>query len=196
MLASITPLGERGRNSHWALTAVWFLLGSTLAATAVGASLGGAGELLLPRSLMWSTRLAALAVAVLVAAWLDLRDRPVPGPRRQVDERWLHRYRSWVYGLGYGAQLGAAVSTVVSSAATYAALLAAFLSGSALRGLFIVGCYGAVRGLTPLVGARVHTPDRLFALHAGLGRWRPTAERAARLGLVAACVCSLAGAAA
>ena len=55
--------------------------------------------------------------------------RAVPGPRRQVDERWLDEYRGWVYGAGYGAQLGLGVTTVVSSAATYVALLAAFLTG-------------------------------------------------------------------
>jgi hypothetical protein len=54
----------------------------------------------------------------LVALALDLSPRPVPGPRRQVDDRWRDQYRGWVYGLGYGVQLGVGVTTIVSSAAT------------------------------------------------------------------------------
>jgi hypothetical protein len=96
----------------------------------------------------------------------------VPGPRRQVDPGWLDRYRGWVYGLGYGAQLGLGVTTVVTSAATYAALAAAFLTGSALGGAVVMGCYGLVRGLTPLAAAGVRSTRGLIAAHAALERWR------------------------
>ena len=41
MLASITPLGERGRNATWAITVTAFTVGATLAGAAVGALLGG-----------------------------------------------------------------------------------------------------------------------------------------------------------
>jgi hypothetical protein len=83
-----------------------------------------------------------------------------------------------VYGLGYGAQLGLAVTTVVSSAATYVALLAAFLTGSALGGAVVLGCFGLIRGLTPLAAAHVRRPDQLIAMHALLERWRAPAARA------------------
>ena len=63
--------------------------------------------------------------------------RERPGPRRQVNERWLDDYRGWVYGLGFGAQLGLGVTTVVTSAATYATLLACALSGAPGRGALI-----------------------------------------------------------
>jgi hypothetical protein len=116
-----------------------------------------------------------LAVAVLAAIALDCGRDPAPGPRRQVDERWLDEYRGWVYGLGYGAQLGLGVSTVVSSAATYAALLAAALSADPRRGALILGVYGAIRGLTPLAAARVRSPRQLLALHAALRRGRRAA---------------------
>jgi hypothetical protein len=121
-------------------------------------------------------RLALLAAALLVAVALDLL-RAVPGPRRQVDERWLDEFRGWVYGLGFGSQLGVAVTTVVSSAATYVALLAAFLTGSAWGGAVVLGCFGLVRGMTPLAAARVRRPDQLMALHARLDRWRAPAAR-------------------
>jgi len=178
MLASITPLGERGRHSTWGVTVTAFLLGATVAGAAVGAVLGALGSLVLSAD----PRLAVLVVAIGVAIVLDVLPNAVPGPRRQVDERWLDRYRGWVYGVGYGAQLGLGVATIVSSAATYVALLAAFLTASAPEGAIVVGCFGAVRGLTPLAAAGVRSQRRLLEFHRALARRRA----AARWGVVAA----------
>jgi hypothetical protein len=50
-----------------------------------------------------------------------------PGPHRQVNEDWLHRYRGWVIGLGFGVQLGLSVTTIVTTAAVYSALAVAAL---------------------------------------------------------------------
>jgi hypothetical protein len=121
-------------------------------------------------------------VAIAVAVVLDGLPRAVPGPRRQVDERWLDRYRGWVYGAGYGAQLGLGVTTIVSSAATYVAFLAAFLARGPSAGALILGCYGAVRGATPLASARVRSQRQLLDFHRVLSRWRASA----RWGAVAA----------
>lgn len=177
MLASITPLGERGRQSRWSVTVTAFLIGATAAGTGVGALLGAAGSLVLADSVGARTRLVVLAVALLLAAALDVLGA-VPGPRRQVNERWLDEFRGWVYGVAFGAQLGLGITTIVSSAATYAAMLAAFLSGGAGRGAVVMGCFGAVRGLTPLAAARVGRPDQLIAMHARLDRWRSPVARA------------------
>ncbi len=87
-----------------------------------------------------------------------------------------------MYGAGYGAQLGLGVTTVVSSAATYVALLAALLTASAPAGAIVLGCYGAVRGLTPLAAAGVRSQRRLLEFHRRLARWRAPA----RWGAVAA----------
>src|SRR5579884_2229753 len=173
MLASITPLGERGRHSHWALTIAAFAIGALAAAVAAG---------------------ALLVAAALVALALDARPRAVPGPRRQVNERWLDEYRGWVYGLGFGAQLGVGVSTIVTSAATYVGLLAAFLAGDPLRGALIMACYGAVRGLTPLASARVRTPDGLVLLLGRLDRGRGAAARVTTGSLAVVAALALAGA--
>jgi hypothetical protein len=172
MLASITPLGERGRQSTWSVTVVAFLLGATAAAAGAGALLGALGGVALPEDLAWRERLAILSVALIVAVVLDALPSRVPGPRRQVNERWLDRFRGWVYGLGFGAQLGLGVATVVSSAAMYVAFVAAFLSADAALGACVLGCFGVVRGLTPLVAAPVHRPDQLFAMLARLERSR------------------------
>ncbi|HYB69108.1 MAG TPA: hypothetical protein VEH80_00475 [Candidatus Bathyarchaeia archaeon] len=178
MLASITPLGERGRHSTWGITVTAFLLCATAAAAGAGAALGALGSVALPAR----PPLAVLLVAIGVALGLDALPVAVPGPRRQVDERWLDRYRGWVYGAGYGAQLGLGVTTIVSSAATYVALVAAFLTGSAASGAIVLGCFGAVRGLTPLAAGGVRSQRRLLEFHRALARWRGPA----RWGVVAA----------
>ncbi|HEY2771172.1 MAG TPA: hypothetical protein VGI87_11405 [Solirubrobacteraceae bacterium] len=171
MLASITPLGERGRHSRWTVTVAAFLLGATAAGAATGALLGSLGSLL-AGSLGTQTRLALLAVAAGGALALELSPLATPGPRRQVDSRWLDEYRGWVYGAGYGAQLGVGVATIVTSAATYLALMAAVLSASATSGAVIVGVFGAARGLQPLAAGGVRRPEQLLALHTRLRRSR------------------------
>jgi hypothetical protein len=192
MLASITPLGERGRHGIWSVTVIAFLVGSGVAGALVGALIGAVGALLIPASIGSQARLAALALAALVALVLDGLGA-VPGPARQVNERWLDEYRGWVYGLGYGAQLGAGVLTVVTSAATYATLFAALLSGGAGRGAAIVGVYGTIRGLTPLAAAGVRSPGQLLALHRLLERSRALSARGGLLVLAAVLAAALAG---
>ncbi len=176
MLASITPLGERGRRSNWWVTVTAFLLAATTAGAAAGAVLGALGSVALPAHPRPAVLLVTIGVAIGVAILVDGFPRAVPGPRRQVDERWLDEYRGWVYGAGYGAQLGLGVTTVVSSAATYVALLAAFLTARAPAGALVLGCYGAVRGLTPLAAAGVRSPRGLLEFHRGLSRWRTRAR--------------------
>jgi sulfite exporter TauE/SafE len=172
MLASITPLGERGRRSNWWVTVTAFLIGATAAAAVAGAALGALGSVALPAR----PRLPVLLAAIGVAIVLDGLPLAVPGPRRQVDERWLDRYRGWVYGAGYGAQLGLGVTTIVSSAATYVTLVAAFLTMSAPAGAVVLGCFGALRGLTPLATAGVRSQRQLLDFHRALARWRAVAR--------------------
>ncbi|MGZ4187050.1 MAG: hypothetical protein ACXVEW_07715 [Solirubrobacteraceae bacterium] len=176
MLASITPLGERGRNATWAITVTSFTVGATLAGAAFGALLGALGALVLPDGLGLDPRLVALAAVVALAIALDAIPRRVPGPQRQVNERWLDEYRGWVYGLGYGAQLGVGLTTVVSSAGTYVAMAAALLTERPAAGALIVGCFGAIRGLTLLAGAGVRTPRQLLAMHSAMGHWQRPAR--------------------
>jgi hypothetical protein len=172
MLASITPLGERGRRSNWRVTVSAFLIGATVAAAGAGAALGALGSIVLTARPGVAVLLAAIGVAIV----LDGLPIAVPGPRRQVDERWLDRYRSWVYGAGYGAQLGLGVTTIVSSAATYVAILAAFLTASAPAGAVVLGCFGVVRGLIPVTTAGVRDQRQLLDFHRELARWRGLAR--------------------
>ncbi len=192
MLASITPLGERGRQARWGITVTAFALGATGAGVLAGGLAGALGAIAFGM-LGAHPRLAVLAAALLAAIVLDAGAHSIPGPRRQVNERWLDEYRSWVYGLGYGAQLGLGVTTVVTSAATYVALLAAVLTADPLRGALVAGCYGAIRGLTPLAAACVRAPDQLLLLHARLARARAATDRAGLLVLVALFALAVAG---
>ncbi len=103
-------------------------------------------------------------VAALGLAGDLLLPRGVPTHLRQVDERWLHRYRGWVYGLGFGAQLGVAVATVVTTSAVYLTILGEALAPSVLAGAVIGATFGGIRGASVLLAARIDTPA-LLAFH-------------------------------
>lgn len=186
MLASITPLGERGRGRRWAVSAPAYVLGSVLGGLAVGSLAGGLGGLLLP-GVGTAGRLLVLLLGVLAALALELllRGRRAPGPARQVNEDWLEAYREWVYGAGFGLQLGAAVLTQVATAAVWSMLLAAALTGSLPAGALIGAVFGLVRALPVLATHRVGDPAALRALHRRAARAaRPV--RAATVGVLAA----------
>src|SRR5436190_18791105 len=115
MLGSITPLGERSRGRRWGITVTAFALAAGAAGAALGAALGAAGGLV---DVSATPRTALLGLAVAAAVVVDVVPGVrAPGPRRQVNEAWLHRYRGWVYGAGFGLQLGLGVTTIVSTAA-------------------------------------------------------------------------------
>ncbi|MFZ0341105.1 MAG: hypothetical protein WAL31_02065 [Gaiellaceae bacterium] len=163
MLSSITPLGERSRKQHFAVTAVFLLVGASVAAAALGALLGGLGAQL---PLSSSERLAALGVAAALGLTVDLLfPGGVPTHLRQVDERWLRRYRGWVYGLGFGAQLGVGVATVVTTSAVYLTILGEAFAPSILAGAVIGALFGGIRGASVLLAAQVDTPARLLDFH-------------------------------
>lgn len=185
MLTSITPLGERGRASRWSVTTTAYLLGSVLGGLVVGALAGAVGELL-PLSTP-GVALAAylvLGVAAGLGLLVELGRLPVPrGLQRQVDEDWLHRYRGWVYGLGFGAQLGAGAVTIVTSPTVYLTGALALLTGSPLRGAAVGVTFGIVRALPVLVARRVTTPARLVAAMRRLSSLEPVGRGAAAVAL-------------
>jgi hypothetical protein len=180
MLGSITPLGERSRGRRWGVTVTAFALAAVAAGAAGGAVLGAAGGLV---GLAQGTRTWLLALAVTAAIVIDVvPGLHPPGPRRQVNEEWLHRYRGWVYGAGFGFQLGLGVVTIVTTAAVYAAIAAAFLTGSAAAGAVVGAAFGAARAVTLLAAAPVRGPLALAVLDRRLRTW----ERPARLAALAA----------
>ena len=133
MLASINPLGERGRNQHYRVTVTAYVVGSTVAGALLGALLGLVGSPIeshaagvrawWPRSRSSGSRSTRAPSAC-----------ACPGPRRQVNENWLVTYRGWVYGSGFGAQLGLAFLTIVTASATWVAFACALFAGNAAGG--------------------------------------------------------------
>jgi len=189
MLGSITWLGESGRNARWWVTVTWFGAGAVVAGALVGWLMGWLGMALTGAV---GSRQAALALALLAAAGLavDLRlgGLRLPTVRRQVDDRWLARYRGWVYGVGFGFQLGLGVVTVVTTSAVYVAFAAAALSGSPAAGALIGAAFGAVRWLSVLPGGRVRAPADLVRMDGRLRRWEPVGRRVTLAGQIAAVV--------
>jgi len=164
MLASIHPLGERARHNRWWLTAAAHAVGSWAGGLAVFGAAGLVGRVLgLPAALALPA-----AAASLVLEARAVKGGRIPGPRRQVNEDWMNRYRGWVYGLGFGVQLGAAVFTIVTSAAVYLALALTMLAPGAA--LAACTAFGLGRALPVLTTGRVRGPEQLAARHARLHR--------------------------
>jgi len=177
MLASITPLGERGRGFSWGLTASGFALAAVAAGGLSGAA-GGALGSLAPAG-RWRDVAALVVLCAALAVDATALRRRLPTTRRQVNEDWMARYRGWVYGVAFGAQLGTGVVTVVTSAAVYAAALGTLLAGSVGAGAVIGAAFGAVRALSLLPARRVIDPAGLVRLHDALERAESPVRRAA-----------------
>ncbi len=190
MLASINPLGERGRNQRYWVTITAYIAGSTVAGAGLGALLGLVGSpIAAPLPALGIVAAVAIAGQAFDAHVFGLR---VPGPRRQVNENWLVTYRGWVYGAGFGIQLGLAFLTIVTASATWVAFACALLAGSPIAGAFIGATFGIARALPVLTAARVRDPSALHALARRLERLRPriavattAAQGVAAAGLVA-----------
>jgi hypothetical protein len=176
MLSSITPLGERGRNRNWLVTVAFFTVGAATAGTLVFGTAGWLGRAIgLPGPLWWVG--LGLIGAALVADILGIR--PL-GPRRQVDENWLGRYRGWVVGIGYGLQLGSGFVTIVPAYSSWALLLLAAFAGplpGALAGL----AFGMGRSLLLASGRRVRTTGALASRMSLFSRWQKAASLGASL---------------
>jgi hypothetical protein len=172
MLASITPLGERGRSSRWPVTMSAFVVGGVAGGVAMGSLLGGLAAVA-SGGLGWTAqqRLGALGAVALAAVLLDASKLRLPTTRRQVDEQWLQRYRGWVYGSGFGVQLGLGVVTIVVTASVYAAFAAAFLTATPIGGAIVGGAFGLARAATALAVAPVRSPAQLATLGERLRRW-------------------------
>jgi cytochrome c biogenesis protein CcdA len=180
MLSSIHPLGERARNNRWSLTATAFAVGAIGSASTAGGVLGWVGSYLGHGGWRWWTAMAIVAVAGVA----DLaRVRP-PGPRRQVNEDWIGRYRGWVYGIGFGAQLGIGGATLVVTWGVWATAVVAALSGSVVTGIVVGMAFGIGRTVPPLAAGWIDRPSRLTAFNRRMAAWAPPVARTVAVSLV------------
>ena len=184
MLATITPLAERGRGHRYRSTAGWFIAGGTVGGMTLGLVMAGL-SLGVQAASPSPVALAAVAcVAALVAAASDARlgGFHLPFHSRQVNERWLDQFRPWVYGAGFGWQIGAGLVTYIKTAALYLMIVLAALTTSPAAALAIGTLFGLVRGLAVLLGRRSTSPAALAAFHR-----RFTAAGPVALAAVVAC---------
>lgn len=179
MLSTITPLAEAGRGHRYRWTAGWYFIGAVLGGATTGlvaAALAAGMRAMGPGR---ATATAVATAAALVAAGMDsgLVGPPLPHHRRQVDEDWLGRYRPWAYGIGFGWQIGTGVGTYIMTAAVYLVIVLGALSGSPATAFGLCVVFGACRGSTVLLGARLTTADRLRSCHARFEAWREPVRR-------------------
>lgn len=192
MLGSITPLGERSRRMRWGVTATAHVAGCGLGGLLAGTLLGLAGSVTATR-LPGGSTLLVLAAAAAVGLALDLRlaGLRLPTTRRQVDERWLRRYRGWVYGAGFGFQLGLGGVTIVPASAVYVTGLCAFLAAGPAAGAAIGTTFGLARGATIVLARRAISPAALLAVDARMERLRRPAATATLIATALAALAAL-----
>jgi hypothetical protein len=179
MLATITPLSEVGRGHRYRATATWFVAGSVVG----GVTLGAAAAVLTVGvdSLHLTARerivVAFAATALAVTSDLDLGGLHLPVHHRQVNERWLDRFRPWVYGAGFGWQVGTGLATYIMTAAVYLMIGLSALTGMPWLALSVGAVFGLVRGLSVLLGRRITSPQALSAFHRRFFTLGPTLGR-------------------
>jgi hypothetical protein len=167
MLATITPLAERGRGHRYRTTATWFVLGSVLG----GASLGVVMALVAAAVGALGASGTELATTAVVAGTITLAaDARIGGFRlpvhyRQVNERWLDQFRPWVYGAGFGWQIGAGLATYIKTCAVYLMIVLAVLTGRPELALLVGIVFGLVRGLAVFLGRRITDTTALADFH-------------------------------
>jgi hypothetical protein len=193
VLSSLNPVSEAGRGHRFRVTAAWYVAGAAIGGAVLGAACAGGAALVgrvdpVPTT-VWTAVLAAAVVAVVsdsrVVGW-SLPDHP-----RQVDERWLHTYRRWIYAGGYGVQIGAGFATYIMTAAVYLMAGLAVLTGDPGQAFAAGVVFGLVRGLAIVVAGRARSGEALRDLLA-----RVDARASAALALACAVEVSVAAVAA
>jgi hypothetical protein len=181
MLASITPLAEVGRGHRFRATAAWYVVGGSLGGASLGlcmAALTVAVDTLAPTSR--ETLLVALgASAVAVVSDLRLGGFQLPVHHRQVNERWLDRFRPWVYGAGFGWQIGTGLATYIMTAAVYLMIVLGALSGLPWLSFAFGVLFGLVRGLSVYLGRHITSAEALRAFHRRFYEYGPKVGRLA-----------------
>ncbi len=167
MLATVTPLAERGRGHRYRSTAAWFIAGGTVGGATLGLVMAGLAlgvQAASPTTIALAT--AACVVATLAAASdTRLGGFHLPFHSRQVNERWLDQFRPWVYGAGFGWQIGAGLVTYIKTAALYLMIVLAALTASPATALAVGTLFGFVRGLAVLLGRGIDSPAALASFH-------------------------------
>ncbi len=177
MLSTITPFGERSRGHRYTTTAAWYVAGATVGGATLGALAAGLAAIVATAGIAahpgWIAAAVALAAATTAAIDAGVFGDLIPIWRRQVDDRWLVRYRNWVYGSGFGWQIGVGVATYIMTAAVFLVVVLAAVTADPVTAFAICVLFGFARGLTVLLPARAESPGQLRDLHRRFDRAGP-----------------------
>ena len=168
MLSTVTPMAEAARGNRYRTTAIWFWLGAVIGGATLGVAAAGLAGIVSLFDLDATAMVALAGAAAVLTAAIDLGllGRPIPHHRRQVNEDWLPKYRSWVYGAGFGWQIGTGLTTYIMTAAVYLVIAMAALTGEPLTAFGLCILFGATRGAAVLLGARLTSDAALISFHA------------------------------
>lgn len=181
MVSSITPMTEAGRGNRFAVTAGWFVFGSVVGGFSLGllAALGALGMGWLGLAVTTRVGLAAALAVVTAAVDLGIGGIELPIFKRQVNDAWLRRYRSWAYGAGFGWQIGFGLATYIMTAGVFLTVGLAILTANPAQALSIGVVFGLVRGSTVFIGRSATTPAALGSVHQRLEAAGPVTRWAA-----------------
>ena len=168
MLATITPMAEAGRGHSFRSTSVWFVLGSVAGGLTLGGLMAGIAFAAQRVGVDSYLALGIVSAASLATSASDARlgGFHLPGHDRQVNERWLDRYRSWVYGAGFGWQIGVGLATYIMTGGVYLLVLTGGLSADPVAALGLGALFGLVRGLAVYLATGLDTTEKLHTFHA------------------------------
>jgi hypothetical protein len=174
MLSTITPMAEAGRGHRFRSTSVWFVIGSVAGGLTLGGLMAAIALAVAALEATTTTALWIVAAASLIAAVSDGRISGfhLPGHDRQVNERWLDQYRSWVYGGGFGWQIGVGLATYIMTAGVYLLILMGGLTASPWIAIALGGLFGLVRGLAVYLAAGLDSGEKLLVFHERFESWR------------------------
>jgi MFS family permease len=167
MLSTITPVAEAGRGHSFRSTSTWFVIGSVAGGLTLGFLTAGFATLVARLETTPGQALWIVALASLLAATSDgrLAGFHIPGHDRQVNERWLDRYRSWVYGAGFGWQIGVGLATYIMTSALYLLILIGGLTAEPVVAIALGALFGLVRGLAVYLATGLDSTERLLWFH-------------------------------
>jgi hypothetical protein len=174
MLSTITPMAEAGRGHSFRSTSVWFVIGSVAGGLTLGGLMAAIALSVVALAATTTVALWIAAGASLIAAASDGRVAGfhLPGHDRQVNERWLDQYRSWVYGGGFGWQIGVGLATYIMTAGVYLLILMGGLTAGPWIAIALGGLFGLVRGLAVYLAAGLDSGEKLLAFHERFESWR------------------------
>jgi hypothetical protein len=180
MLSTITPLSERAKGHSYRSTAGWFILGAVAGGATLGAvvALAAAGVDALDLGPTTAGSVALVAALICAVSDAGVLGRRLPVHRRQVNERWLDRYRPWVYASGFGWQIGTGLATYITTAAVYLMIALGALSGRPEVALAVGTAFGLLRGTAVLLTRNLRTADQLRSFHRRFTAAGPSVGRA------------------